>query len=152
MEEALRKTYALPRSRRLIKTADYGVVLSAGAHRAYRCSTKWLALTALLRTPAPPLRETGLRFGFTVGKLNAHRGVDRVLIKRVLRESARQQQNELRSEHVSLDVILRLRRKIPRLGKDISLKTFKKELRSDCDQLLQSFFLKFSQRNSSVKK
>ncbi|MDL2058840.1 ribonuclease P protein component [Mesosutterella sp. AGMB02718] len=150
MEESLRKRYTLPRSRRLIKTADYGAVLSSGTKRVYRCSTKWLALTALLQTT--PLPQTGLRFGFTVGKLNAHRGVDRVLIKRILRESARHQQHELRYEHVSLDVILRLRRKIPSLGKDISLKTFKKELRSDCDQLLQSFFLKFSQRNISVEK
>ena len=110
----------------MIKSASYGVVLSSRGPKTVRLSSRWLTLTALLK----PESETGerLRFGFTVGKANAHRGVDRVLVKRILRESARLSKPALAQSNVCADVVLRLKCRLP-----------KQELRQDCDELLLRF-------------
>ncbi len=54
-----------------------------------------------------------VRFGFTVGKHNVPRSVDRALVKRVLRECARHQlpaiAAQCRERGVGMDVSLRLR-------------------------------------------
>ena len=84
MEESLPIRSSLPRRGRLIKSASYGVVLSSRGPKTVRLSSRWLTLTALLK----PESETGerLRFGFTVGKANAHRGVDRATaIERIVK-------------------------------------------------------------------
>ena len=122
MEESLPIRSSLPRRGRLIKSASYGVVLSSRGPKTVRLSSRWLTLTALLK----PESETGerLRFGFTVGKANAHRGVDRVLVKRILRESARLSKPALAQSNVCADVVLG---------------SFKQELRQDCDELLLRF-------------
>lgn len=143
MEEASRTRCTLPRCRRLIQTAAFGAVLSARGDASCRSSSKWLSVSALVR---PAEDSAGLRFGFTVGKANAHRGVDRQLVKRVLRESARLSQRELVSPAARLDVVIRLKRKLPALGIDVHLEDFKKELRADCDQLLERFFAKLGEK------
>ena len=135
MEESLPIRSSLPRRGRLIKSASYGVVLSSRGPKTVRLSSRWL--TALLK----PESETGerLRFGFTVGKANAHRGVDRVLVKRILRESARLSKPALAQSNVCADVVLRLKCRLPKLGEDVVLGSFKQELRQDCDELLLRF-------------
>lgn len=143
MEEVLRTRCTLPRYRRLIQTSAFGAVLSARGDASFRSSSKWLAVSALIRPANEPV---GLRFGFTVGKANAHRGVDRVLVKRILRESARATLYSQVSPAARLDVVIRLRRKLPTLGIDAHLDDFKRELRADCDQLLMRFFSKLGDR------
>ena len=137
MEESLPIRSSLPRRGRLIKSASYGVVLSSRGPKTVRLSSRWLTLTALLK----PESETGerLRFGFTVGKANAHRGVNRVLVKRILRESARLSKPALAQSNVCADVVLRLKCRLPKLGEDVVLGSFKQELRRDCDELLLRF-------------
>lgn len=108
----------------------------------YRGSTRWLTLTAAERPSDSP---AGLRFGFTVGKANARRGVDRVLVKRILRESARHGQAAA-SPEARLDLVIRLKRKLPALGIDVHLDDFKKEMREDCDHLLAQFFKKLGEQ------
>lgn len=78
-----------------------------------------------------------IRFGFTVGKRNARRSVDRVLVKRILREAARHAAPELLPRATqAVDVSLRLKRPLPRAGRDIGLATLKSSLRADADALL----------------
>lgn len=83
-----------------------------------------------------------MRFGFTVGKKKARRSVDRVLIKRVLRESVRNKipgflaflgQGEL-----GIDVSLRLVGDYGSFSKDKTLKQVKAEMRTASDQILSA--------------
>ena len=53
-----------------------------------------------------------MRFGFTVGKANAHR---------------------------SGDIVVRLKRRIPKIGQEVSLSDFKKKLREECDLAFKIF-------------
>ena len=88
--------------------------------------------------------ETGrLRFGITVGKRNAHRSVDRALVKRTLREAARKQAPNLAAllgeQGVGLDVSLRLRvplKEIP--GIDQGVNALKLSLRTDAQSLMEA--------------
>lgn len=83
--------------------------------------------------------DSRIRFGFTVGKRNARRSVDRALVKRILREAARHAAPELlpRADRAcAVDVSLRLKRPLPRAGRDIGLATLKSSLRADADALL----------------
>lgn len=84
-----------------------------------------------------------LRYGITVGKKNAHRSVDRALVKRILREAARKQAPDLVSclceQDMGLDVSLRLRvplKGIPGIEQGVT--ALKQSLHSDVDQLMQA--------------
>ena len=127
----------LPRSSRLIKSASYGAVLSSPRNLSVRCATEHLSLTAIRRDRS----ETGasVRFGFTVGKANAHRSVDRALIKRILKESARHQRQALQEAGICGDIVIRLKRRIPKIGTEISLSEFKGTLRKECDLAFKIF-------------
>ena len=80
-----------------------------------------------------------VRFGFTVGKRNARRAVDRALVKRILREASRHAADDL--EHrcaargVRLDVAFRL--KAPLADAVASTTEWRRALRNDADSLLQ---------------
>ena len=78
------KHNGLPRSLRLIKSAEFGAVLSAPKEKTLRCHSDYFSLSALKTE-----NKGMVRFGFTVGKHNAHLSVERALIKRLLREAAR---------------------------------------------------------------
>ena len=98
-----------PRSLRIIKSADYGVLVHTRNENTFRLTSKYFSINAM-KFPEEPGR---LRFGITVGKRNAHRSVDRALVKRTLREAARKQAPNLAAllgeQGVGLDVSLRLR-------------------------------------------
>lgn len=76
-----------PRSLRIIKSADYGVLVHTRNENTFRLTSKYFSINAM-KFPEEPGR---LRFGITVGKRNAHRSVDRAVVKRTLREAARKQ-------------------------------------------------------------
>ncbi len=146
MDEALTAKYRLPRSRRLIKSSAFGAVLSARGRNTVWKSSLWLTASALLKPECE--EKTGVRVGFTVGKHNAHRGVDRVLIKRILRESARHAVPVLVSEGIQADIVLRLKRRIPKLGHEMPLEAFRKELREDCDRLTEALIRQIERRSA----
>ena len=137
MEEQLPRSKCLPRRSRLIKSAAFGAVLSSHGPDSVRKSSKWLSLTAQLKPGSNG--NPCLRFGFTVGKANAHRGVDRVLVKRILREAARNARPTLLEAGISADVVLRLKRRFPKRDEGESIRGLKEEIRLDCDALLQRF-------------
>ena len=97
--------------------------------------------------------EAGVRFGFTVGKRNARRSVDRVLVKRILRESARHAAPQvlvLCARHgLAIDVSLRLKNPLPRAGRDIGLAELKQTLRLDADALLSDLGRQFERMAAS---
>jgi len=129
------RAFGLPPGRRLRKPAEFAAVLSARGPLALRFARRWFSLNAVARS-AP----AQVRFGFTVGKRNARRSVDRALVKRILRESARHVapvvQAACETHGVAIDVSLRLKAPLPRAGRDLGLAQLKHDLRADVDALL----------------
>jgi RNase P protein component len=84
------------------------------------------------RAKGPPVR-----FGITVGKRNARRAVERSLIKRVLRESARNAATELDAAAGArwVDIVLRLKAPCPPAA-TLPRPQLKRALRSEADALL----------------
>ncbi|MDZ7652144.1 MAG: ribonuclease P protein component [Burkholderiaceae bacterium] len=78
-----------------------------------------------------------VRFGLTVGKRNARRAVERALIKRVLRESARHAAPALDRAACRrrVDLVLRLKAPCPVVG-ELTRPQFKRALRAEADSLL----------------
>lgn len=77
------------------------------------------------------------RVGLTVGKRNARRAVDRALIKRVLRESARHALPVLDAAAAPrrIDVVLRLKAPLP-ARESIARAELKRQMRHEADSLL----------------
>lgn len=78
-----------------------------------------------------------VRFGLTVGKRNARRAVERALIKRVLRESARHAAPALdrAARQRRVDLVLRLKAPCPAVA-ELTRPQFKRVLRAEADGLL----------------
>jgi RNase P protein component len=78
-----------------------------------------------------------VRFGLTVGKRLARRAVDRVLVKRILREAARHSAPQLAARaQRDLDVVLRLKAPLPERA-TITRTQLKRALREDADAVLR---------------
>ncbi|MEG0822615.1 MAG: ribonuclease P protein component [Burkholderiaceae bacterium] len=142
------RAFGLPSGRRLRKPAEFAAVLSARGPLALRLARRWFSMNAVAR-PA----EAGIRFGFTVGKRNARRSVDRILVKRILRESARHaapQVQAMCAQHgLAIDLSLRLKSSLPRAGRDIGLAELKQSLRADVDALLSDLGRQFERMAAS---
>jgi len=126
-------SFSFSREKKIKKSSEFATVLQARGVGVCRLSNKWFETKVLLK------KEPGLRFGLTVGKINARRSVDRVLIKRILREVARHRAADIESvlsEDKGIDVTIRLKKKIPKIGIEVSLDGFKKSLGDDADFLL----------------
>lgn len=129
--------FGFPRSLRLIKTSDYGVLVHVRNEHSFRLATQHFSVNAL-SLPDFPGR---LRVGITVGKRNAHRSVDRALVKRILREAARKQAPSLiaslREAGLGLDVSLRLRSPLAAVpGHAIGVRALKATLGEDAASLM----------------
>ena len=97
-----------PRSVRIIKSEDFGKLLRSENPGAVRLGRDLVSVNVL------PNKDIGrVRFGFTVGKKNVRRSVDRALVKRIMRECARQALPEMRrrcaEKGIGLDISLRYR-------------------------------------------
>jgi RNase P protein component len=97
--------------------------------------------SAVRRVPladARPGGARGIRFGFTVGRRQARRAVLRVMVKRVLRESARNGAASLcqLARGRGIDVVLRLRSPLPDPSK-MGLSQLKRSLREEADSLIE---------------
>ena len=144
VNKALGKPNGLPRSFRMIKSAEFGAVLSAPKQDQVRSFSTYFAVAAI-KTPHPGL----VRFGLTVGKHNARLSVDRALVKRLLREASRVKrqaiQNSLLDKDYGLDVSLRLKGRLPVCEPDgLSKQARKILLRDDIEKLYFYFLRKLS--------
>ena len=130
---------------------------ATGERASWRAARRWLGASALVadtvrcaqtsekqdavndsasREHRQPARA-GVRFGFTVGRRQARKAVQRAMVKRVLREAARKagaDLNELARDR-SIDVVLRLRTALPERS-ELGLASLKAALRSEADSLL----------------
>lgn len=138
------KPNGLPRSFRLIKSAEFGAVLSARKENLIRSRSDFFSLAARKTDNAG-----GVRFGFTVGKHNAHLSVERALVKRLLRETARKSRTKilatLSEKTYGLDINFRLRAKLPSChGGNLSKVARRHLLQEDINQLFEFFFTKLA--------
>lgn len=81
-----------------------------------------------------------VRFGLTVGKVNAPRSVDRALVKRIMRECARHRREILAdfccAQKIDLDIGIRLRGPIKNVGRTLSVQEAKARVRNATEQCL----------------
>jgi ribonuclease P protein component len=136
----------LPPARKLRRPAEFAAVAApaaaAGIER-WRAARRLIAVQALIgesmTATTTVLTDAGfaVRFGFTVGKRNARRAVDRARVKRVLREAARHAGPALEPAGGGrrVAVVLRLKTALP-APDAISLAALKRQLRDEADALL----------------
>lgn len=139
-------SFSFSKEKKIKKSSEFAAVLQARGAGALRFSNKWFEAKILVKD------KPELRFGFTVGKINARRSVDRVLIKRVLREVSRTRAPEIESvilENKGIDIAIRLKKKIPKIGIEVPLGDFKKSLGEDADFLLTLLCKKLSSRGKN---
>ena len=141
--------FGFPRSLRIIKSSDYGVIVHARNANCMRMTSRYFSLNAFKHTEFPGR----LRIGITVGKKNAHRSVDRALVKRILREAARTQAPtlfaQLREMDLGLDVSLRLKKPLKTVpGRDVGVNALKKSLNEDVARLMMELNKRLERLNS----
>lgn len=126
------KRLGFPATRRLRKAHDFDSL--ARTRPAFRATCSWLALVTRIE---PAGHETRVRIGVTVGKRFARKSVQRSMVKRVLRESARHALPLLEAvgRRYQVDAVLRLRADFPS-AEAMSLVAFRRALRADADELL----------------
>lgn len=144
MTTTVLKPNGLPRSIRMIKSADFGAVLSCSRDQSIRAYSDFFSVTAK-KTPQAHI----VRLGFTVGKHNAHLSVERALVKRLLRESSRQKRQlmieALQDKDYGLDINFRLKCRLPVCGSNGLTKQARKILlRNDIEKLMKIFISKLS--------
>lgn len=146
--------YCLPRSARIISSDDFGRLLRAADAGSIRIGRDSVSLCAQLHKEGERVR-----FGFTVGKHNVPRSVDRALVKRVLRECARAvlpHFTALCSEYrVGMDMCLRMRTPLREVGRQVSVydaKTMVRKSAQACFKALDKRFVTTAQALSEQKK
>ena len=92
----------------------------------------------------------GVRFGVTVGKRNARRSVDRVLVKRIVREACRHRADAFEESaarsFVRIDIALRLKSPlVDKRGAPLAMRAWRRQIRADADSLLQDVLTRLSE-------
>lgn len=126
-----------PRSVRIIKSEDFGKLLRSENPGAVRLGRDLVSVNVL------PNKDIGrVRFGFTVGKHNVPRSVDRALVKRVFRDVSRHDLPQFRSLAeelgVGLDIGLRIRRPLKNIGRYVAVAAAKASVRSGTKACLRA--------------
>lgn len=123
----------MPAASRLKSPAQFEAVARAGRDAGFRAARRWVALSSRWAAAS----AGAIRFGFTVGKRNARRSVDRALVKRVLREAARHARADLAAAapDLAVDIVLRLKAPLPERV-EMPLAPLKLALRTEADALL----------------
>src|SRR5687768_10825662 len=92
-----------------------------------------------------------VRFGVTVGKRNARRSVDRMLVKRIVREACRHRaaafEDCAAQASARIDVALRL--KAPLVNKEgapLAMRVWRRQVRAEADGLLQEVLTRLAGR------
>jgi ribonuclease P protein component len=148
---------AFPRATRLRKPEQFAA--AAGERATWRAVRHLLAASARVQSmpsdgssvtdklrdsvdssasmPRLESKPECVRFGFTVARRQAPRAVRRAMVKRVLREAARNALDALRplAADRSVDIVLRLRSPLPKPG-DMSRDELKRSLRTEADSLI----------------
>ena len=136
------KDSSLGPEKRIKSSSEFLRILQARFPEATKYYSEWFEAKALFKS-----ESTRVRYGFTVGKKFAVRSVDRNLVKRLLRESARSNSAAFEAlaeeKKVGLDINLRLKKKY--IFPAQSLKSLKQEIRADADLLMKNLYDKVTQ-------
>ena len=129
--------FGFPKSARIVKSEDFGKLLRSDNLGAVRLGRDLVSINVL------PNEDIGrVRFGFTVGKHNVPRSVDRALVKRVLRESCRHEMPDFRavalSLRVGLEIGLRVRQPVKDVGRGLAVKDAKAAIRRSAQACLKA--------------
>jgi ribonuclease P protein component len=154
---------------RLLRAADFAPLAGQGS-ASWGAARRWIALSArieagsagasqqgaLARQPqasnitsvGPTLMIASLRFGITVPRRQARRAVARNMVKRVLRESARDALPALHAscDGMRADVLLRLRSPLPDAS-STAWSALKRQLRVEADGLLRQLGERLADRS-----
>ena len=135
--------HRLPRSCRIISADDCGRLLHSSGPGSFHIGRDHVSLCA------QACNEVGrVRFGFTVGKHNVPRSVDRALVKRVLRECARHELPAIarlcRERGVGMDVSLRLRSPFRSISPQGGIDQIKAKVRRSAQACLDGLSKKIS--------
>ncbi|HZA95929.1 MAG TPA: ribonuclease P protein component [Burkholderiaceae bacterium] len=139
------KRYGFASSRRLKTPAEFSALLRAPRDRSIRAERQMLSINAAWVTTASRAEDVNkagsVRFGVTVGKRNARRSVDRVLVKRIVREACRHHADafERCAAQASARIDIALRLKTPLVdarGHRMAMRAWRRQVRVDADSLL----------------
>ena len=127
-----------PKSARILKSDDFGSILRAQGPGSIRLGRDSVSVCAQAH------KQAGLvRFGFTVGKKNVRRSVDRALVKRVMRECARAALPKIRNVcgdlGVGLDISLRYRTPLLVQG-NVTVAEAKQNVRRSTELVITALF------------
>lgn len=143
-------------SRRLKTPADYSAVRHAHARQSMRAARQLMAVTAAWTDVVVSAQDAGrVRFGVTVGKRNARRAVDRVLVKRIVREACRRCAAAFEGcateASVRIDISMRLKSPLadPQ-GPPLAMRKWRRQIRAEADGLLQDVLMQLAQRLAAV--
>ena len=130
------KDSSLGPEKRIKSSSEFLRILQARFPEATKCYSEWFEAKALFK-----FEHARVRYGFAV------RSVDRNLVKRLLRESARSNSAAFEAlaeeKKVGLDINLRLKKKYVFPAQ--SLKSLKQEIRADADLLMKNLYDKVTQ-------
>lgn len=123
--------------------------MRAPAKRSIRIGRQLMAVNGIWNTVAVGDSAGPVRFGITVGKRNAKRAVDRVVIKRILREACRHRVAALEScatrAGACIDIVLRLKSPLFTVsGKALTMAQWRRQVRTEADDLLHQMLSELS--------
>lgn len=156
MVPAKKKIFGLASSRRLRSARDYAEILRTPAGRSFRSGRQLMAINGTWSTAAGISSNSGVvRFGVTVGKRNVKRAVDRILVKRILREAWRHLAAPLESCAIRagacIDVVLRVKSPLAAAGGTaLTMAQWRLQVRMEADSLLQQMLSELSEKLIAV--
>ncbi len=143
-------------SRRLKSARDYAEILRAPAGASFRSGRQLMAINGTWSTAVAISSNPGVvRFGVTVGKRNVKRAVDRILVKRILREACRHRAAPLEScanrAGACIDIVLRLKSPLVTTGGTaLTMAQWRRQVRMEADSLLQQMLSELSEKLIAV--
>jgi len=147
-----KKLFGFASSRRLKLARDYAELLRVPAGRSIRSGRHLVAINGTWCTVGTQGRSASpLRFGVTVGKRNVKRAVDRVVVKRILREACRHRAAALESfatrAGACIDIVLRLKSPLFAVsGTALTMAQWRRQVRMEADNLLNQMFSELSHK------
>jgi ribonuclease P protein component len=128
------------KDQRLLRASEFAAL--ANSPLAWRAARRWIAMSVRVEPDSSPSTQCAtpgqrLRFGLTVPKRQAKRAVARNMVKRVLREAARDAAPRLDAAAAGTraDVLLRLKAPLPAAA-TMTWSALKIELRREADALM----------------
>lgn len=132
-----RTRYRFPKSARIVSSEDFGRLLRFREPGGIRLGRDSVSVCVQSHG------QVGcVRFGFTVGKHNVPRSVDRALVKRILREVSRSQLPEIRSIcqqlGIGVDIGLRFREPLKVVAPKATVQQAKERVRRSAELCLKA--------------